>query len=392
MRMLLEAMAGLGDLDLLFLAPFGVDTSVAAMRRFEEAIGASWGLRLNAFIRDQRPTSRRPLRERLPMWFRCVSQGAVAFESEVSLNNSHEPSLRAVDDCLERGPDTILAFRLGTMAPLLRLARPLPPIFFDLDDAEHVKAMRMAREPVRLTARARAAAAVPILWWSEYRAMALARSTFVASTRDLERFRRFPRHSHRVVVPNAVSVPSPQPATSDATMLFIGNYVYPPNVGAVEYLLRNIWPRVKALVPAARLLIVGSEPDRIAFYGSRPADVEFPGFVDDLSMLYRQTRVVCCPIRVAGGTRIKILEAAAHGTPVVSTSIGAEGIGLRDGAEIFLRDDPASFADACVTLLRDASLSERIGAAARRTISERYERTMVIDQIRRSVATMLAAG
>jgi len=389
MRMLLEAVSGLGEVDLLFLAPPGVDSSPSAIRALEASIQAEWNLRVNVFIRDQAKADPRPLRERLPLWLRCVAQGAVAFEYEVSLNNSHEPSVRAVAACLDRRPDLIVAFRLGTMAPLLRLRRPLPPIFFDLDDAEHVKALRLARgRPTRIR-RILGHSAVPILWWSEYRAMALARSTFVASRRDLHRFRRFPRRSQRVVVPNAVTMPPIECPPPESTMLYIGNYVYQPNVEAAEYLLREIWPRVTALNPTARLFIVGSEPERIAEFASPPGGVEFTGFVEDLGAVYRRTRVVCCPIRIAGGTRLKILEGAAYGKPIVSTTIGAEGIDFRDGHEIFLRDDPESFAAACAQLLADPTFGKRMGASAREAIAKRYERGVIIDKIRALMASHL---
>jgi glycosyltransferase involved in cell wall biosynthesis len=113
--------------------------------------------------------------------------------------------------------------------------------------------------------------------------------------------------------------------------------------------------------------------------------------VEDLSALYRRTRVVCCPIRVAGGTRLKILEAAAYGKPIVSTTVGAEGIEFRDGQEIFLRDEPASFAAACAKLMADTSLGEQMGAAARRVVGRLYERDVVIEQIRKTVADRLGA-
>lgn len=391
MRLLLDAMNRLGELDLLFLPPFGVDASPPAVRRLEKMIEAEWHLRVNAFVRDQLPAAARPFRERLPLWVRSVAQGAVAFEYEITLNNSHEPSLRAVRECLDRRPDMILAFRLGSMAPLLRIGRPLPPVFFDLDDAEHVKAARLARGRPCLARRVRAYGAVPILWWSERRAMALARSTFVASTQDRDRFRYFPRHSDRVVVPNAVRVPPPQCLAADPTMLYVGNYTYGPNVEAAEYLLQEIWPRVRALAPAARLFIVGSEPERISSHASPPPGVEFTGFVEDLGALYRRTRVVCCPIHVAGGTRLKILEAAAYGKPIVSTTVGAEGIELRDGREIFLRDEPTSFAAACAKLMGDTSLGDQMGAAARQVVGQLYERGIVIEQIRKAVADRLGA-
>ena len=391
MRLLLDAMSGLGELDLFFLAPPGVDASPAAVRQLEKMIEAEWHLRVNAFVRDQLPATPRPFWERVPIWVRSVAQGAVAFEYEISLNNSHEPSLRAIRQCLDRRPDMILAFRLGSMAPLLRIGRPLPPVFFDLDDAEHVKALRLARGRPGLGRRVRGYGAVPILWWGERCAMALARTTFVASTRDRDRFRYFPRHSKRVVVPNAVRVPPPQCLTAEPTMLYLGNYIYGPNVEAAEYLLREIWPRVRALVPAARLFIAGSEPERISSHASPPPGVEFTGFVEDLSALYRRTRVVCCPIRVAGGTRLKILEAAAYGKPIVSTTVGAEGIEFRDSREIFLRDEPTSFAAACAKLMGDASLGEQLGGAARRVVGQLYERGIVIEQIRKEVADRLGA-
>ena len=221
MRLLLDAMSGLGEIDLLFLPPFGADPSPTAVRQLEKMIEEEWQLRVNAFVRAQMPASRRPFREKLPIWIRSVAQGAVAFEYEITLNNSHEPSLRAVRECLARRPDMILAFRLGSMAPLLRIGRPLPRVFFDLDDAEHEKAARLARGRAGLARRARAYGAVPILWWSERRAMALARSTFVASTRDRDRFRYFPGHSERIVVPNAVRLPPRQCLAADPTMLYL---------------------------------------------------------------------------------------------------------------------------------------------------------------------------
>jgi glycosyltransferase involved in cell wall biosynthesis len=389
MRMLLEAVKGFGDLDVLFFAQLGVDTSPAVARRVEDSIEAAWGLRVNAFIRTQEEAGPQPIRTRLPFWLRSVSRGAVTYDTRLSLNTSHEPSIQALTRCLDRGPDLIFAFRLGSMAPLLQLDRPLAPIFFDLDDAEHVKAMRTAHGLRGLTPRAATYAAVPVLLWSEYRSMALARRTFVSSNRDIERFARFPRSSHRVLVPNAVVIPPPEPPPREPTLLCLGAYLYGPNVEAAEYLIREIWPHVRARRPDARLLIAGAEPERIPSYVAPPAGVEFLGFVHDLAALYRRTRVVCCPIRVGAGTRFKILEAAAYGKPIVSTTVGAEGIEFRDGEEILLRDDPASFAAGCVRVLGDSSLGERLGSAARAVVRQRYAQDVVIGDVRKAISSGL---
>ncbi len=389
MRMLIDAVKTLGELDILFFTSPGMDTSPAASRQLESTLADHWDVRANVFFRHHETSPIKPFWTRLPFWARCIASGAVAYQSGLSLNSSHRPSVDAVNHCLDRQPDLVLAFRLGTMAPLLRTSRPLPPIFFDLDDAEHVKALRTARHDPGLRPRAAAYASVPILLWSERRAMSLACSTFVCSTRDRRRFRHFPRHQYRAIVPNAVAIPAAHSPCSELTLLYLGNYVYPPNVEAADFLVREIWPRVHARQPNARLLIAGSYAERIPGLAGQPAGVEVLGFVDDLSALYRRTRVVCCPIRVAGGTRVKILEAAAFGKPVVATTVGAEGLDLHNDRELLLRDDPQSFADACVSLLGDPGLAERLGTAARAAVSRLYDREATVVRIRRLITATL---
>src|SRR6266849_7454681 len=120
MRMLMDAVVTFADVDVLFFSTLGVDESPAAIRQLEINLTEQWGLHLNVFLRHQKVRSRKALWKRLPFWIRCARLGAVAYHSHLSLDTSHEPSVRAVDSCLDRRPDFILAFRLGTMAPLLR--------------------------------------------------------------------------------------------------------------------------------------------------------------------------------------------------------------------------------------------------------------------------------
>jgi glycosyltransferase involved in cell wall biosynthesis len=184
-------------------------------------------------------------------------------------------------------------------------------------------------------------------------------------------------------VPNAVTIPDEQPLTSEKTLLFIGSYRNQPNVEAAEFLIEKVWPRVRRGVPEARLIIAGSPPENIRGYRQDMPAVEFTGFVDDLTALYQRSRVVCAPIFSGAGTRVKIIEAAAFGKPIVSTRLGAEGIEMRDGREISLRDDPNSFAEACLRLLTDPALCEQLGAAAHATAVRHYDRTKVVRLIQR---------
>jgi len=189
------------------------------------------------------------------------------------------------------------------------------------------------------------------------------------------------------VAPNAVQFPtriesavSGRSPAKAPILLFVGIYAYPPNLEAAELLAREIFPRVLAAVPQARLVFVGSYVDKIAHLDGLSSHIELRGFVDDLAAVYREAAIACCPILAGGGTRTKIIEAAAHRVPVVATTLGAEGIEFEDGTAIIIRDDPVSFAAACVELLRDP---ERASAIAEEAFAhaQMYERTIVIDQI-----------
>jgi glycosyltransferase involved in cell wall biosynthesis len=169
------------------------------------------------------------------------------------------------------------------------------------------------------------------------------------------------------------------------TLLFLGLLSFHPNTVAADHLIRNIWPRVLSALPDARLIVAGAKPEWLASYEERPRGVTFAGFVDDLEKLYEEVTVVCCPILYGSGTRIKILEAAAHGKPVVSTALGAEGLRLKDGSEILVRNDPGAFAEACIRLLTDRALAAGMGEKARLVIERQYERGAVVENIRKLI-------
>jgi glycosyltransferase involved in cell wall biosynthesis len=193
-------------------------------------------------------------------------------------------------------------------------------------------------------------------------------------------------HDNVVVIPNAIDLPGAKAVPSGQTLLFLGLLSYHPNTVAADHLIRNIWPKVLSVLPQARLLIAGARPENLASYEQRPKGVTFVGFVDDLDKLYDEVTVVCCPMLHGSGTRIKILEAAAYGRPVVSTTLGAEGLRLKDGEEILLRDDPGSFAEACVRLLTDGPMAARMGRKARLVVEQEHERQLVVEKIRKFVA------
>ncbi|MFZ1919716.1 MAG: glycosyltransferase family 4 protein [Terriglobales bacterium] len=144
---------------------------------------------------------------------------------------------------------------------------------------------------------------------------------------------------------------------------FIGAMDWEPNVDGVEYFCGEVWSAIKREVPEARLRIVGRNPvRRVEKWASD--SVEVTGRVPSVIEHLRQSSVVIVPLRIGGGTRLKIYEAMAAGKAVVSTTVGAEGLDVHHGRDIILADDTQSFSQAVVMLLRDSELRSRYGKAA----------------------------
>ena len=222
----------------------------------------------------------------------------------------------------------------------------------------------------------------PRLLLAEIQAMRLATATFVCSEDDRRYLMRFVASERVQTVPNSVRFPAVAAENaSGPTVLFVGSMGYRPNAQAVDVLVQQIWPSIREAIPEARLVIVGSRAELTTSYPSRDPSVTFTGFVDDLDAWYRQARVVCCPIYYGAGTRVKIIEAAAHAKAVVSTTLGAEGLDFEDETEIILRDGAAELSEACVRLLRDSAATVRIGEAAREKARLTYDRAFLVDRL-----------
>jgi glycosyltransferase involved in cell wall biosynthesis len=178
------------------------------------------------------------------------------------------------------------------------------------------------------------------------------------------------------VIPNAADVDYYQPRRTDPlpdgrTVVFFGLLSYAPNIDGVIYFVREIWPRIAEAHPEARCKIIGGQAPAslLALAGPR---VELTGFVEDLRPHLAAAAAVVVPLRIGGGTRLKIVEAMAMGKAVVSTTLGAEGIEAVSDRDLLIQDDPESFANAVNRLLADPDLGSRIGQSARQLAVERY--------------------
>jgi glycosyltransferase involved in cell wall biosynthesis len=149
----------------------------------------------------------------------------------------------------------------------------------------------------------------------------------------------------------------------DGLVLFVGSMDWQPNVDGVSYFCETIWPRVRRDVPHATFRVVGRNPGS-AIRRLASDSVEISGTVSSVVEHLQQAAVVVVPLRIGGGTRLKIYEAMGAGRAVVSTTIGAEGLDVDDGRDIVLADEPAAFADAVVRLLRQGDERRRFERAA----------------------------
>jgi len=169
---------------------------------------------------------------------------------------------------------------------------------------------------------------------------------------------------------------NPNPLAASAPLItFVGAMDWEPNVDGVEYFCREVWPSIKAEVPRARFRIVGRNPGRrVQKWASNSNDdsIEVTGRVPSVVEHLRQSAVVIVPLRIGGGTRLKIYEAMATAKAVVSTTVGAEGLDIHHGRDIMLADDARSFAQAVIMLLRDPELRRRYEKAAAETAA-RYD-------------------
>ena len=163
-----------------------------------------------------------------------------------------------------------------------------------------------------------------------------------------------------------------QRAPDACRVTFLGGLHWPPNADGVRWFVSQVWPRVVDLVPDARLTVIGKDPPAELDPATVP-QLEAPGFVRDLQPYLSETAVFIVPLHAGGGMRVKILDAWAWGLPVVSTTIGAEGLAGRDGENLLLADTEAEFAAATVRLLRDADLRQRLAQGGRATVERCYD-------------------
>jgi polysaccharide biosynthesis protein PslH len=304
------------------------------------------------------------------------------------LGHSEEPFRAALEQMLTL-PYDVVHFELAPMAGyatacgLGREHRPL--LCLDEHNIEYDIVRRTADGEAGALRRAYSAIEWRKVRREERHAWSHLDGCTVTSVRDQEMLLSDEPTAHTAVVPNGVDLdlfcPSRQPVARGArTLLFFGAIDYYPNTDAMLFFLQDVFPRLAARYPDLRLRIVGRKPPE-SILAHRSETVEVTGMVDDVRPWIDQADVVVVPLRIGGGTRLKILEAMAMGKAVVSTTLGAEGIDVVPEQDLLLADDAEAFVAQVGRLLDEPELARRLGASARQLVSSRYSWKTAVERL-----------
>lgn len=227
-----------------------------------------------------------------------------------------------------------------------------------------------------------------LLWkalsWFEWKRMDAAEHEYLqkadhviaVSENDRQMFAEFIDPAKLTVTPTGADTEFFQPTDEKEipdSLVFTGSMDWLPNEDGIFYFANEIFPLIRRRVPNATLCVVGRKPSRrLQDLASRVSNIQLTGWVEDVRPFLARRAVCIVPLRVGGGTRLKIFEAMSMAKAVVSTSIGAEGLPVKDGEHLLLADDPHSFAEITLQLLGDASYREQIGRAGRQLVEENY--------------------
>lgn len=260
-------------------------------------------------------------------------------------------------------------YHLGTVGTDLKA-----PLWIDFHNVDSLIWRRMAataQTPIGVFARWQARSVERL----ERRLITTADGVSFVSEHDAKLARNLSAEADPVVVPNGVDLSRYARRTDepDAGLLaFVGDLRWRPNADGVSWFAREIWPSLRSRVSSARVDVLGrGATDALRSLGDDR--FRFMGDADDTRETWRRATVAVVPLRVGGGTRLKILEAAAIGVPVVSTTIGAEGLTFEDGRDILVRDSPAAWVEALANLLDQPKRRAQLADAARARVEAEYD-------------------
>lgn len=380
---------------LRYLASRGHQVTLASFVRPEEE---KYILNMRTLVSDVRsvPIHRSRIAD-LRYWLRSQRSGRPFLVERDDL-----PAMRAIVERLVRllQPDFIHADQLTMAQFALPYARRGPRLVFDAHNAVWtiVERMRENASPLLKPLAAQEARRVKAyegeivrtfdhtLAVTEPDRQALLQATRLAERSIVLQEDGQPAAERIMIAPIAVDTQALQPARrkhDSFNILTLGTLHYPPNADGVRWFAREVFPLIRRVLPDATLTIVGKNPpaDFEQLARQHPGMVRVTGYVLDLDPYMDAASVLVVPVRAGGGMRVRILEAFARQMPVVTTTVGLEGIEARSGEHLLVADDPAAFARSTLRLMQDGDYAGQLAANGRRLAEERYDWQVVLQKM-----------
>ncbi len=315
-------------------------------------------------------------------------------QPDMALRLASDAFARRLADWLARESFDVVHVEGIEMAPYLDVIEEAgtghPLVVFDDHNCEYLLQQRAFLTDLHVPTRWPGAAYSFVQWRRlrryEARTCRRADRVFAVSEADAAALRRLVPGLAPPVIPNGIDTrvytpTSTLPRSHTPTLAFTGTMDFRPNVDAVLWFARHVWPRVQASVPEARFVVVGQRPHRRLDELREDPTVTLTGWVEDVRPHIARAAVYVAPLRIGGGTRLKILEAMAMGKAVVATRLGAEGFPVTDGQELLLADTPDDFAAAVVALLGAPERRAELGRVARDFVERRYDWRVIVPRL-----------
>lgn len=271
----------------------------------------------------------------------------------------------------------IESIHLMNYLPAIRAARKQPVVVCDWHNIESELMERYAEKETNSAKRAYARRTARLMKEFETRALSEFDAHIAVSERDANALQNINPAAKIRVIENGVDCAHYASVAYDSgkpkRIVFVGSMDYHANVeGAVKF-ARSVWPAIRQQKPQLKFTIVGKDPAPAVLELSSIQGVEVTGSVPDVRSYYREAIAAVVPLNVGGGSRLKILEAMAAGVPVVSTTLGAEGLEVIDGENVLIADDDDALARSTLKLLDDQERRARIIASGNALVADRYD-------------------
>ena len=317
--------------------------------------------------------NRRTFRRKLRDLYRSLS-GKLPY---LILANTHEGARRKLEELLSANEPSVLQIAELCVADNLPRSRPARDFVFDAHNVEGLVQERISKLPRSPIVKTYYALQAKKTIAFEHKIARAAAAVLTVSKEDESYFAPFAKKTSCIA--NGLEVIDCPSGPRENVLVFTGTLQYEPNADGLRWFLAEIWPLVSAALPELTLQVIARNPS-VGFLRYESKRVSFLPEVEDIVPHLQVARVMIVPLRGGGGTRFKVLQAFNHRLPVVSTSIGAEGIEAQDGKHLLLADTGQKFAEAIIEIVRNPQKGETLAQAAHELIRSKYDWEKIFPQ------------